>query len=73
MKVTITEDKSLVFGKVLVDDSPDYIRDWLKGHRHGWGILPAHPTNEGFQHPRAIRYDGSNGSAIEDCMRSVLA
>ena len=58
VKVTITEDKGLVFGKLLVDDYPDYITRWLKWRPRGLVIMPAHRYNEDFSHPNVIRYDG---------------
>jgi len=58
--VTITRDKGLVYGKVLVDDWTPYVERWLRWRPRGLVILPAHPWNKGFTHPNAIRYDGSN-------------
>jgi 5'-nucleotidase len=72
VKVTVTEDKSLVYGKVLVDDTPRYILDWLAQHPGGWGIVPAQPANEGFEHPKVIRYDGSNLDQVRERLRTVL-
>ncbi|MFO0875624.1 MAG: hypothetical protein U0575_16895 [Phycisphaerales bacterium] len=71
-KVTVTEEKSLVFGKILVDDTPDYHRAWLERHPHGWGVMPVAPTNAGFTHPRVVRYDGSNLDEVRARMRAVL-
>jgi 5'-nucleotidase len=58
--VTVTRDKSLVYGRVLVDDWPPYIIPWLKSRPRGLVIMPAHAYNEGFTHPRVIRYTGFN-------------
>lgn len=60
MKVTITEDKGLVYGRVLVDDFPDYMDRWLEYRPRGLGIMPAHSWNENYSHPNVIRYDGTN-------------
>ncbi len=38
--ITITRDKSLVYGKVLVDDYPPYIEAWLKWRPRGLVIMP---------------------------------
>jgi hypothetical protein len=58
--VTITHDKGLVYGAVLVDDWPEYIKKWL-GHRpRGLVIMPAHDHNAGFSHSNVVRYDGTN-------------
>jgi 5'-nucleotidase len=72
VKVTVTDDKSLVYGKILVDDTPDYLETWLERHPRGWGIAPAQLANENFHHPRVIRYDGTNLDAVRKMMRSVL-
>ena len=67
--ITITGDKSLVYGRVLVDDYPEYMDLWLKWRPRGLGIMPAHHYNEGYEHPNVIRYDGTN---LRD-VRRVLA
>jgi 5'-nucleotidase len=72
VKVTVTEDKSLVYGKILVDDTPEYLENWLRRHPEGWGIAPAQPSNKRFTHPRVIRYDGTNLNAVRKKMQSVL-
>lgn len=58
--ITMTHDKGLVYGKVLVDDFPAYVERWLEWRPRGLVIMPAHPHNEGFTHPNVIRYDGTN-------------
>jgi 5'-nucleotidase len=60
IKITITSDKSLVYGKVLVDDYPDYVVRWLRWRPRGLAIMPAHPHNESFSHPNVVRYDSEN-------------
>jgi 5'-nucleotidase len=72
VKVTVTEDKSLVFGKILVDDTGDYLTGWLRQHPDGLGILPVNANNIGFRHPRVIRYDGTNLDAVRKRMQAVL-
>lgn len=58
--VTITHDKGLVYGSVLVDDFPEYIERWLEHRPRGLVIMPAHDYNAGFTHPNVVRYDGKN-------------
>lgn len=58
--VTITHDKSLVYGKVLVDDYPDYVTAWLRNRPRGLVIMPAHSYNKDFKHEQVVRYDGTN-------------
>ncbi len=64
--VTITEDKGLVYGKVLVDDWPAYGIRWLEWRPRGLLIVPAWPWNELSQYPAALhanifRYSGAPG------------
>lgn len=54
--ITITRDKSLVYGKVLVDDYPPYIEAWLKWRPRGLVIMPGNESNKDFTHPQVIRY-----------------
>ncbi len=65
VKVTITEDKSMVYGRVLVDDWPEYVEPWLRVRPRGIVIMPAQPWNRKFRHERAVRYDGTNGPEVE--------
>lgn len=53
--VTITEDKGLVYGKILVDDWPRYIERWLEWRPRGQVFMPAQPWNRDFSHPNVIR------------------
>lgn len=53
--VTITEDKGLVYGKILVDDWPPYIERWLTWRRRGFVFMPDQPWNQGFEHPQVLR------------------
>jgi len=70
-KVTITEDKSQVYGKILVDDYPEYIIGWLKNRPRGLVIMPAHPYNKDFTHPNIIRYDGKNKKQVIEAIKKV--
>lgn len=69
--VTITHDKGLVYGKVLVDDFPDYILRWLKWRPRGLVIMPAHPHNENFHHPNVVRYNGTNLDEVEFRLKDI--
>jgi hypothetical protein len=58
--ITITRDKSLIYGRVLVDDFPGYASGWLKWRKNGLVIMPASKENENYAHPQVIRYNGEN-------------
>ena len=59
-QITLTEEKTNVYGKVLVDDYPPYFLPWLKVRPRGLVIAVAQPWNKDFTHPNLIRYDGTN-------------
>lgn len=65
----ITRDKGLVYGKVLVDDWPEYVEKWLKHRPRGLVIMPASKANEGFNHSQVIRYDGSNFTDVVNALQ----
>ena len=56
--ITLTEDKSLVYGKVLFDDYPPYAERWLKWCPRGLVIMPEHNYNRDFSHPNVVEYSG---------------
>jgi 5'-nucleotidase len=62
--VTVTQEngKSLVYGRVLVDDHPGFYIPWLAHRPRGLVIAVAQPWNEDAStlDPRIIRYDGTN-------------
>ncbi len=68
--VTITHDKGLVYGAILVDDWPDYAKRWLEHRPRGLVIMPASGHNEGFTHPNVVRYDGTN---LDEVKAQMLA
>jgi 5'-nucleotidase len=63
--VTITRDKSLVYGKVLVDDYPGYIERWLKWRKNGLVLMPANDLNLKFEHPQVIRCRDTEESRLD--------
>lgn len=69
--ITITRDKGLVYGKVLVDDYPDYILRWLKWRQRGLVIMPASDENHCFTHPQVIRYDGTNTDQVFEALKKI--
>ncbi len=66
--VTVTFKKGRVYGKVLYDDYPEYMLDWLKHRPRGLGIMPVTPNNKDFDHPNVIMYHG-----LEDMQRVMTA
>jgi len=80
VKITLTEDKGLVYGKVLVDDWPNYIERWLKWRPRGLVIMPDRPYNKDFEHPNVLRFIDYNDimtfrmqmDIIRNSLRNVL-
>lgn len=64
--VTVTGDKSFVYGRILVDDFPPYFEKWLAVRPRGLVVCVGHPWNAGYApggarfHPSVLRYDGTN-------------
>ena len=72
--VTITEDKGLMYGKLLVDDWPIYCEAWLKFRPRGLVIMPAYHYNEGFDklHPgQVIRATKDNLDEVKKLIEKV--
>lgn len=67
--ITLGEDKSLVYGKVLFDDWPPYFLSWLKVRPRGLVVSVAQEWNKGIEHPNYMRFDGSEGSYREIGLR----
>jgi len=59
MLMTITQDKGLSYGRVLVDDFEPYIEQWLKYRPRGIVIMPVNKDNKNYKHKKVIPYTGS--------------
>lgn len=69
----ISEDKGLVYGKVLMDDYPGYIARWLAWRPRGLVIMPVWSWNhDAFaDDPRVLPFDGTNLAEVEDRLWAV--
>lgn len=74
-EITLTEDKGLVYGRVLVDDWPQYILRWLEWRPRGMVIMPSRRWNLNFNHPQVLRFLGDEDSKnkCEDILVKVFA
>jgi 5'-nucleotidase len=69
--ITITQDKSLSYGRVLVDDFAPYFLGWLEHRPRGLVVCIAHPWNEMFAkggtayNDNVFRYDGTNKDELK--------
>lgn len=69
VQVTLTEDKGLVYGRVLVDDWPSYIIRWLEWRKRGFVIMPDRVWNQDFAHPQVVRYiAGKNDAEVRQVL-----
>lgn len=66
--VHITSNKSMVYGKFLYDDYPDYMDKWLEARPRGLGIMPVNSTNINYLHPRCIKWDGNNYNEVKEAL-----
>lgn len=72
--VTITEDKGLMYGRILFDDWPPYCESWLKFRPRGLVIMPAYEYNKGFEEKypgQVIRLTGDNWNEIEEVIKKA--
>lgn len=69
--ITLTRDKGLVYGKVLVDDFPGYIERWIKWRKRGQVIMPANESNKNYKHPQVIRYTGENLREVINSLKEI--
>lgn len=62
MPIILSEDKGLVYGKVLVDDWPEYVERWIQWRPRGLVVAVAQPWNVDIEKlsPNVIRYTGKN-------------
>jgi len=68
VEITISENKSQVYGKVLVDDYPEYAKSWLGNRPRGLVIMPEYAWNKDFKHENVIHYDGTNLEQIKKAL-----
>jgi len=59
---------SSTYARVLVDDYPPYVLDWLAHRPRGLVIMPAQNYNADVTHPNVIRYDGTNLDRVIETM-----
>lgn len=74
VEVTVTENKSLTYGRVLVDDWPPYFMGWLEHRPRGVVVVPAQPWNVGVEKlapGRIYRYDRSEIRPLYHILKAV--
>lgn len=71
LHVNLVRNKERYYGKVLVDDWPEYFEKWLQVRPRGWVIAVAQPWNRDVVHPRLIKYNGKNIGDVEAVFSNV--
>lgn len=71
--ITITQDKGLVYGRILVDDWPPYATRWLEHRPRGLVVMPKRSYNKDFRHPQIVLFDGTPASTTEVFQRMRAA
>jgi hypothetical protein len=73
LHITIGQKKSLVYGKVLVDDWPAYFLPWLEVRPRGLVVAIKQPWNADVKHPNLVIYDGTNLDQVRERMFKARA
>ena len=68
LNITVSEDKGIVYGKLLVDDNPEYILRWLQNRPRGLVIMPDQDWNKDFNEDNVVRYNGNNLEEVKKAM-----
>jgi hypothetical protein len=64
LDVHISQNKSMVYGKLLCDDWPEYFMPWLDWRPRGLVICVEQPWNKDIKHPSVVVYNGSNRNEV---------
>lgn len=66
LPINMVTDKGLVYGRVLVDDWPEYFMRWLEWRPRGLVVCVKQPWNEKVEHPNVVIYNGKNLDEVQD-------
>ena len=66
--ITVTRNKGLVYGKILVDDYPPYLDSWLKWRNRGLCIMPSNGHNKDYERDQVLRM---TEDSFEDCVLAM--
>ncbi len=73
--INIVMDKGGKYGRVLVDDFPEYIERWLECRSRGLVIMPLNRHNKDFKHPNVLsyrHYDDSQDTVLDGTIVKAL-
>jgi 5'-nucleotidase len=66
--VTVTENKGVMYGKILYDDFPEYALGWLAFRPRGLVIMPERDHNREFSHPQVLKHRHDNFAEVEHAL-----
>jgi len=66
----VSGSKGLTYGKLLYDDFPEFIEQWLEHRPRGLAIMPVNITNEKFFHPQVVRWTGENWDEVSNALNA---
>jgi hypothetical protein len=73
LPVVVTEDKSVVYGDLLVDDWFPYVEAWQRRWSAGHAVLPAQPWNTDIRESsRLLIYNGCNHERVDAMLRRLV-
>lgn len=58
--IHISTEKSMVYGKMLYDDYPQYMDSWLSKRPRGLGIMPVTDYNSYYSNAQVVNWNGQN-------------
>jgi len=64
--ITVTLDKSLLYGRVLVEDWVPYVKKWLAWRKRGLVVLLDRAYNRKFEHPQVVRYRAGEEGVVRE-------
>ena len=74
LPIHLSEDKGVVYGKLLCDDWPEYIERWLMWRPRGLVIAVAQPWNIDIEKrfpKNVVRFDGGNFAYVRERMQEI--
>ena len=65
------KSKGHMYGRVLVEDYPEYLNYWLENRPRGLGIIIDQPYNRSFIHENVIRFRGGNIEEVRAALQAA--
>jgi hypothetical protein len=70
--IHISEDKGLVYGRVLCDDYPVYMDRWLENRPRGLGIMIENKYNKDYKHPNVVKATENNLDEVKERLQEAF-